>query len=296
MIKPFLKWAGGKTKLAPQILNLIPEDSTEYFEPFVGAGGVFSEIYNNKEKFPLLKYIGLNDINSDLINVYSSVLNSIEDLNHCTKWFQKVYEAANTVKEKEDIFYKHREMFNSKIDRGFPSFKAALFIFLNKTCFNGLFRVNAKGKFNVAWGKYEKPLIHNPDNLKAFHQALNHYKAKVTYGDYKETLIHAGKGKVFYLDPPYRPVSKTSSFNSYNSTGFNDKDQYELKAFCDKLNSSGSTFILSNSNAGDNFFTELYKDYRVIDIKASRSINSVGEKRGKITEHIITNSEKELNI
>lgn len=291
--KPFLKWAGGKTQLLPDISERIPfsnDESFTYIEPFLGSGAVLFWILNH---YPNLKNVVANDINNDLINSYKTVKKDVHTLIKVLKRYEREYHAlSNDDARKKEYYYNKRATFNSrKSDR---TIQTALFIFLNKTCFNGLYRVNKKNQFNVPIGSYKKPTICDEDNLVAASKLLQ----KVTFlcGDFEETLKHAERCSLFYLDPPYKPISQTSSFNSYAEYEFNDSEQVRLKAFCDKLSRSGHKWILSNSdvrasNPDDNFFDELFSAYQIERVNARRSINSKANRRGNLPELLIANME-----
>jgi len=300
---PLIKWAGGKTQLINKINDLIPSDfinnKFSYVEPFVGGGAMLFNMLNNHSDN--LKSIIINDINIDLINVYDVIKNKPEELIFILTILQNnFHQLDNNEEKKKEYYYEKRIVFNNlNIDEK-PIYKAALFIFLNKTCFNGLFRVNKSNHFNVPMGSYKKPIICDSYNIMAVHTKLK--DVEILCGDYQNTLNIINNNKLrdnnynvlFYLDPPYRPLNATSNFNSYSKEAFNDDEQIRLKEFCDKINENRYKFILSNSdpkntNADDNFFDDLYKDYKINRINAKRNINSDSEKRGNITELLITN-------
>ena len=187
-------------------------------------------------------------------------------------------------------YYQKRELYNSRKESQIG--QAALFIFLNRTCFNGLYRVNSKNKYNVPMGRYKMPKICDKENILAVSEALQ--KVEILSGDFEQTLEHADKNSLFYFDPPYKPLSETSSFNSYAKDEFNDSEQIRLKEFCNKLDILNHSWILSNSDVkgkdeNDNFFDDLYSDFNIKRVEAKRSINANSEKRGKLTELLITN-------
>jgi DNA adenine methylase len=297
--KPFIKWAGGKTQLINKINELIPSDFINnkftYVEPFVGGGAMLFNILNNHSDN--LKSIVINDINKDLINVYKIIKTKPEELIFILSFLEKKYhELDNDEEKKKEYYYEKRNIFNKLNINEKPIYKAALFIFLNKTCFNGLFRVNKSNHFNVPMGSYKKPMICDTDNIMAVHNKLK--DVEILSGDYQDTLknitYNIDTNVLFYLDPPYRPLNATSNFNSYSKEDFNDDEQIRLKEFCDKINYNGYNFILSNSDpknndVDDNFFDDLYKDYKIIRTNAKRNINSDSEKRGNVTELLITN-------
>ncbi|MBL1210379.1 DNA adenine methylase [Geminocystis sp. GBBB08] len=291
--KPFLKWVGGKTQLISQIDQLInkiiDEEKKEftYVEPFVGGGAILFHILN---QFYNIENIVINDVNYNLINAYREIQTNHLELIDLLLNIETQFYTLKTLEEKQKFYLAKREIFNSIND--YSTEKIASLLFLNKTCFNGLYRVNKKGKFNVPFGKYKKPNICNKNNLISVH----HYLQKVTIlqGDFQETLNYATSNTLFYLDPPYKPINSTSSFMSYSEQVFDDNEQIRLKKFCDKIHRQGNYFILSNSDVknydnSNNFFDELYQEYNIKRVKARRNINSKGDKRGEIFELLITN-------
>ncbi len=290
--KPFLKWAGGKTQLINDIERTFPTAITQtnftYIEPFVGSGAVLFWTLNN---FPNLKKAIINDINADLINTYKTIADSPKELISILQILQDEYHALEGNEEnKKRYYYQKRELYNSRKET--QSGQAALFIFLNRTCFNGLYRVYRKNEYNVPMGGYKKPTICDRENILAVSEALQ--KVEILCGDFEQTLDYASKNSLFYFDPPYKPLSETSSFNSYAKDEFNDSEQVRLKDFCNKLDILNHTWILSNSDVkgkdeNDNFFDDLYSDFNIQRVEAKRSINANPEKRGKLTELLITN-------
>lgn len=289
--KPFLKWAGGKTQLINVIEEKIPFKQNakfNYIEPFVGSGAVFFWILS---KYPNIKKAVINDVNADLINSYRTIRDNVSYLIDLLKTYELEYNACEFGSDKrKEYFYTKRAEFNTRTKD--ETSQTALFIFLNRTCFNGLYRVNRNNSFNVPQGSYKKPQICNSENLQAVSHLLQ--KVEILNTDYTETQKYAGENSLFYFDPPYKPISKTSSFNSYAKDNFNDDEQKRLKLFCDQLHMSGSNWILSNSdvksaNPDDIFFDVLYADYHINRVYAKRSINSVPEKRGLLSELLITN-------
>ncbi len=290
--KPFLKWAGGKSQLISDIEKVVPQSLASskftYIEPFVGSGAVLFWMLNN---FPNLEKAIINDINEDLINTYNIIKNEPHSLIEILAIFQAEYHhlEGNTDKKKE-YYYEKRVLFNSR--KATKIEQAALFIFLNRTCFNGLYRVNRKNEFNVPMGSYKRPMICDKDNILAVSEALQ--KVEILCGDFEQTLPYATENTLFYFDPPYKPLSETSSFNSYAKDDFNDDEQIRLRDFCRQLDYLNHTWILSNSdvkgkNENDNFFDELYADFQIKRVFAKRSINANPEKRGVLTELLITN-------
>lgn len=290
--KPFLKWAGGKTQLIQQIKDRLPDyivaDRFTYIEPFVGSGAVLFWMLN---EFPNLEKAIINDINSDLTDSYITIKNNVEELiNILGNWEFEYHNISSIEESKKEYYYEKRELFNLRISD--QTTQSALFIFLNRTCFNGLYRVNKSNKFNVPIGSYKTPQICNETNLKAVSKVLQ--KVEILNGDYTETLQYAKENTLFYFDPPYKPLSETSSFNSYAKDDFNDAEQIRLKEFCELLDNNNHNWLLSNSdvrgkNPDDNFFDDLYADYNIHRVNARRSINANPSKRGKLTELLITN-------
>jgi DNA adenine methylase len=289
--KPFLKWAGGKNQLLSQITRCFPYKKDQPFtfiEPFVGSGAVLFWVL---EHFPLVEQVIINDLNTDLINTYKAVALAVDDLVWVLKhWEKEFHGLANEHAAKQAYFYEKRAFFNERSADGITH--AALFIFLNRTCYNGLYRVNRHNQFNVPIGSYKKPTICDETNLRQVSMALE--KVKILNGDFEETLDFADKSTFFYFDPPYKPLNTTSSFNAYASPGFDDDEQTRLKNFCDKIHAKGYNWMLSNSDVkgtenASSFFDDLYADYHIERVKARRAINSVASKRGELNELLITN-------
>ena len=290
--KPFVKWAGGKSQLLNEIGNILPDKFKKveftYIEPFVGGGAVLFWIL---QKYPNIKKAVINDINTDLINAYSTIKENVENVIAILReWEKEYYSLADKQEKKKEYYYSKRSLFNSRIsDR---TIQTALFIFLNRTCFNGLYRVNRKNEFNVPIGSYKKPMICDEDNLKAVSDILQ--KVIILNGDFEKTLEYAENNTLFYFDPPYKPLSETSSFTSYAKDEFGDKEQIRLAKFCEKIDLMGHQWILSNSdvkwkNPEDSFFDDLYGKFNIRRVSARRNINSNPDKRGKLTELMITN-------
>ena len=289
---PFLKWAGGKTQLLKDIRKALPaeikKDKFTFIEPFAGSGAVLFWMINN---FPNLERAVINDINTDLVNTYKVISSSPKELIEILRDFQREFHQLETDQEgKKEYFYAKRGLFNSK--EADKDIQAALFIFLNRTCFNGLYRVNKKNQFNVPMGNYKKPLICNAENIMFVHEALQ--KVEILNGDFERTLDYAGPNSFFYFDPPYKPLNETSSFNSYAKEEFNDNEQIRLRDLCEKLDSMGHKWMLSNSdvkgaNPENNFFDDLYAAYNIKRVSAKRMINSNANKRGELNELLITN-------
>ncbi len=275
--KPFLKWAGGKTQLINDIEKALPNDISKdkftYIEPFVGSGAVLFWMLNN---FPNLKKAVINDINEDLINTYKTIASKPKELISMLQILQNEFHGLEGQDEaKKEYYYSKRELYNKRKEE--QSGQAALFIFLNRTCFNGLYRVNRKNEYNVPMGSYKRPTICDKENILAVSQALQ--KVEILCGDYEETLNHVDINTLFYFDPPYKPLSETSSFNSYAKDEFNDAEQIRLRDFCHKLDTLNHNWILSNSDVkgkdeNDNFFDDLYSDFNIKRVDARRSINA----------------------
>ncbi len=289
--KPFVKWAGGKSQLIHEIDKAIQKNKNDkftYIEPFVGGGAVLFWIL---EHFPNLEKVIINDINPDLIITYKTIKSNVFDLIKILKAWETEYHVFKELPEdRKEYYYKKRELFNSRAEDTITH--SALFIFLNRTCFNGLYRVNQSNGFNVPIGSYKTPMICDEDNLQSVNKALQ--KVDILNGDFSETIKFTTNNTIFYLDPPYKPLSETSSFNSYSKDEFNDNEQIRLKEFCDKIDLLGHRWILSNSdvkgkNPEDNFFDDLYRNYNISRVKARRNINANGEKRGELNELLIIN-------
>lgn len=247
--------------------------------------------------FPNLKKAVINDINEDLINTYKTIAENPKELISLLEIFQNEYHHLEENQEKKkEYYYEKRTLFNNRASSIIE--QSALFIFLNRTCFNGLYRVNRKNEFNVPMGSYKRPTICDRDNILVVSKALQ--KVEILCGDFEQTIDYAQGKSLFYFDPSYKPLSETSIFNSYAKDEFNDSEQIRLKDFCTKLDGLNHTWILSNSdvkgkNENDNFFDDLYADFHIKRVLAKRSINANAEKRGTLTELLITNqiTEKE---
>ena len=293
--KPFLKWAGGKTQLIPAIQNALPEelgvlDDLTYIEPFVGSGAV---MFWALRTYPNIKRAIINDINPDLTRAYQVIKDNPHELIGCLAAKQKEYYHLETEEQRRAYFLEQREIFNTrKLD---PIQNTCQLIFLNKTCFNGLYRVNSKNKFNVPFGKYITPKICDSTTILADSELLQ--KVTILNGDFEITSAYITKNTFFYFDPPYKPISSTASFNAYAKECFDDAEQIRLGNFCKLLNYKGCSWLLSNSDmknleVNNNFFDNLYSNFIIERVKAKRAINSVGSKRGEIFELLISNYEK----
>ena len=287
-VKPFIKWAGGKSQLLNEIRTKYPQKIERYCEPFVGGGAVLLDILANFSPNEVI----INDINVSLINTYQQVQTNVEALISQLEEMQAEFWTADT-ETRKIIYTQNREQFNSLINNNNNSLdKAALFIFLNKTCFNGLYRVNRKGQFNVPIGSYKNPPICDPENLRYISDLLQN--VQIQCGEYNDCAGFIDSKTFVYIDPPYRPLTETASFTSYNENEFCDKQQIELGHFIDEITEKGAKVVASNSdpkNADDtdNFFDDLYAEYKIERVSAKRMINSKAAGRGNINEIIICN-------
>lgn len=298
-VRPFVKWAGGKNKLIPQMEQYYPKELKEnkidvYIEPFVGGGAILIDIlkkYNIKKAYAF-------DINKNLINCYNIIKDKVESLVLELKKLEEEYLKLDDENRKE-YYYDIRKKYNSiNIENENEALeKTTYFIFLNKTCFNGLYRENRRGQFNVPIGKYKNPTICDEENLIELSKLIKN----VTFinGDYRESYKYIEENTFIYFDPPYRPINKTSSFTSYSKEDFNDENQKKLGEYFRKINDNNSNvkLMLSNSNPKNNnekddFFEQIYNGFKINEIKANRMINSNKEKRGKISELLIINYEE----
>lgn len=270
LAQPFMKWAGGKRQLLPEIRKYIPKKFNTYYEPFIGAGAVLFDIQPKKAI--------INDVNIELVNVYNVIKNNVDDL----------IEDLKKHENDSEYFYSIRDLDRQEIYKDLtPIERASRVIFLNKTCFNGLFRVNSQGQFNVPFGKYKNPQIVNEIVLRAVHNFLTSNDITILNHDFEAVLENAKKGDFIYLDPPYDPVSDTSSFTGYSLDGFNRDDQIRLRNLFVELDKRGCKVLLSNS--ATEFVKDLYKDYHIEIVSATRNINSKASGRGKIDEVLVRN-------
>ncbi|MBI2581244.1 DNA adenine methylase [Candidatus Woesearchaeota archaeon] len=267
----FVKWAGGKTQLLEQFSELYPQKFNRFFEIFLGSGAVF---FNIKQKFSPSQSF-LFDINEDLINTFKLVRDHVEEL------IPLLREHRDKDNNRE-YFNKQREQFNT-MKSGLE--KAAIFIYLNKTCFNGLYRVNSEGKFNVPFGKYKKPAILQETKLRMASKLLQN--SELLVANFAEAMKRAKENDFVYMDPPYFPLTKTASFTSYQKDSFLEEEQRQLVKEFQQLDKRGCLLMLSNSDT--QFIRELYEGYKIHTVKARRAINRIGTKRGKINEIVITN-------
>jgi len=292
-VKPFLKWAGGKSKILGEIRRKYPTGLgttiTKYAEPFVGGGAVLFDILSQY----IMDEVYISDTNRELMQTYIAIRDSVTELVVCLKDLESQYINAGDDIRKE-IYYSCRNRFNLLKSIGDESIEvAALFIFLNRTCYNGLYRVNSHGAFNVPQGRYKNPTICDERNLMAVSDKLN--GVKVVCADYKKSREFIDCNTFVYFDPPYRPLTATARFTSYVENGFGDKEQAELAAFIDEMSKCGASIVASNSDPknadeNDDFFDHLYAQHEIIRISASRAINSVGSSRGKVSELLIVSN------
>lgn len=291
LARPFLKWAGGKSQLLYEIRKYYPfnEEINKYCEPFVGAGAVLFDVLNNFD----LKEVYVSDINKEAMNLYKVIRDAVDSLIEILDGFQKEYQDLNH-EQRKIIYYRNREEFNLlKLSKNSNSLrKAALFIFLNKTGFNGLYRENMSGEFNVPIGSYKNPKILDKENLINVNRKIQN--VQIVHGDYKESESFIDANTFVYFDPPYRPIKPTSNFTAYTKSSFNDENQIELAEFFKKMDQKSAHLLLSNSDPKnydpkDNFFDDLYKDFNINRVVALRTINSNKNNRGQIYEVLINN-------
>lgn len=290
--KPFVKWVGGKTQLLETLMQRLPADFTStiatYIEPFVGGGAfLFCLLRSFQRSF---KRVIINDANHSLITTYTIIRDNPSELIDALETIENGYYDCKNEDEKKAFYYQQRDNFNSEKQNSIEM--ASNFIFLNRTCFNGLYRVNSKGSFNVPHGRYARPLICDRKTIKADSMALEN--VDIINVDFTEAVSLADAQTFVYFDPPYRPLSVTSSFCSYSEDGFDDNDQRRLANCCRELDDKGTKWLLSNSDPkgmcpDDNFFDELYAGFNIQRVLASRMVNSNATKRGKIGELLISN-------
>ncbi len=300
--KPFLKWAGGKNQLLEQFSDLYPKRLKEhkikkYVEPFVGGGAVFFELSYLYD----FEIVVLNDINDELILTYKVIKTNVEDLIDYLDEIRSKYLELENLEDKSKFYYKVRDEFNQEkkiIDYEMQSSNwvrhAANLIFLNKTCFNGLYRLNRKGEFNVPFNKSKSPSIYDEDNLRQVSKALKN--ATLLKGDFEIVTDYVDENTFVYIDPPYRPLNATSNFTDYSKEPFNDDSQIRLANWFRKLSKKGAAVMLSNSDPknvdeNDNFFDNLYSEFNITRVQAARAINSKATGRGKITELVVRSEE-----
>ena len=293
-IRPFVKWAGGKGSLIPQLNNFYPYELKNgiierYIEPFVGGGAVLIDIlqkYDVQEAYAF-------DINIDLINSYNVIQNNVENLITNLKQIETEYLQLEQEERKEYFYNKRNEYNNYTLEENEQNIqRAAQFIYLNRTCFNGLYRVNKAGKFNVPMGSHKNPTICDEENLRNLSNLIQNVQFQ--YGDYKKSMEYVTENTFVYFDPPYRPLNITSGFTSYTKEDFDDDNQRELAEFYRELNTQNVKLMLSNSNPKntnkeDTFFDNIYQGFNIDEIYASRMINANSKGRGKISEILVTN-------
>lgn len=302
LVKPFLKWAGGKYKSSKIIEEFLPKSIKEsksidyYFEPFVGGGGLFFYLSNNYS----INHAYINDINKELMLTYEVIKKDVDSLITYLYDLQKRFPSSH--EDRKSFYEGIRSDFNKNLSNfDYDNYsekhiiRASQVIFMNKTCFNGLFRVNKKGEFNVPMGRYKKPKILDESNLKNVARVLNDTDVHINTGDYSYIADLIKDNSLIYFDPPFRPLTKTSSFTSYSKNNFGDSEQKELAKFYQKIANEKRYVILSNSDpknvdSSDNFFDELYSNFDIQRIDVARSINSNASKRGKISEILVTSN------
>lgn len=298
--KPFLKWAGGKTQLLDELTKRLPEHIFKtmtierYIEPFVGGGAMFFFL---KSKY-IIKQSFLFDINRELVIGYKVIQNNPKELINKLRLIEDMY-LKKTKEKRKKLYYEIRDIYNNQmLNFDYNNYgnewieRAAFLIFLNKTCFNGLFRQNKKGEFNVPHGSYKNPTICDEKNIFEVNKALK--DTEIFCDDFTKSEDYIEKDSLVYFDPPYRPINATSNFTSYTKEGFNDEDQIRLACFFERMDKRGAFLMLSNSdpknkNPKDDFFEKRYSKYKIERIQAKRYINCDASKRGEINELIITN-------
>lgn len=271
LVAPIVKWVGGKRQLISEISKFIPKKFNKYYEPFIGGGAVLFHLQP--------KEAVINDVNEELINMYKVIKDNLEEL---------IYDLKQH-KIESDYFYDLRELDRdkNKYDKLNPVQRASRIIYLNKTCYNGLFRVNRAGEFNTPWGNYKNPNVVNEITLKAVSNYLNKSNITLLNKDFSKSLKGIKKGSFVYFDPPYDPVSTSASFTGYSKGGFDKEEQIRLKNIVDQLNNMDVKILLSNSNTP--FIMDLYKDYKIEIVQAKRAINSKADLRGEVEEVLVRN-------
>jgi DNA adenine methylase len=276
LVVPVVKWVGGKRQIIDEIITYVPDSFSTYYEPFLGGGAVLFELQPKKAV--------VNDVNEELMNIYEVIKDNVDELIEGLK--------RHKIKNDKAYFYEIRELDRNREQYNLltPVERAARIIYLNKTCYNGLFRVNKSGEFNAPFGNYKNPNIVNETTLRAVSAYFNKAKIRFTCQDFEDALKWSRKGAFVYLDPPYDPVSETASFTGYDKGGFDRNEQIRLKKTCDKLNKKGIKFLLSNS--ATDFIMDLYQDYKIEVIQAKRAINSKADRRGNVDEVLVMNFEQ----
>lgn len=273
LVTPVLKWVGGKRQLLPEIRKYIPQNISIYYEPFVGGGAVLFDLQPTKAV--------INDVNQELINLYEVIKNDVESLISELRQFKNEEEFFYDVRGWDRDSDKYKSLTNVE--------RAARIHYLNKTCYNGLFRVNSSGEFNTPFGRYKNPNITNEVTFRAVSKYFNNADVSFLNSDFEKAVKEIRKGAFVYFDPPYDPVSNSANFTGYAEGGFNRDEQMRLKTLCDELNNKGIKFMLSNSST--EFIRDIYKEYKLITLKANRSINSNANGRGEIDEVLVMNYE-----
>jgi len=294
LAKPFLKWAGGKGQLLDEIDRRLPVELTTgridtYIEPFIGGGAVFFYV---APKYETVRHFYLFDINEDIVNCYNAVKHNVEAVIAELEILRRKFLNKHTDESRRQFYMAVRRKFNIEKDIHFSFATAAKLIFLNKTCYNGLYRVNNNGHFNVPFGGYKNPKIYDSENLTTVSHLLQ--QADIICGDFEKSAKFITQSTFVYLDPPYRPISPTASFTTYSKSNFTEHDQIRLAEFCRHINAKGAKFLLSNSdpqneNLNDHFFEDQYKGFAIDTVKAARAINCKAAGRGQINELLITN-------
>lgn len=301
-----IQWVGGKSQLLPTLHKHFPQgletgEITTYVEPFFGGGAVFFDIANRYSE--TLEQLIVNDINPNLVNLYRVIQQSPDALIERLTNLREQYLALD-FDGKSAMYYNMREQFNTVITSPLTNdasseaavSRAAMLVFINKTCFNALYRVNRRGLLNSPFGKQEKPSFFNEENLRNVHELFK--KTTILWGDYSQTFEYAGENTFVYLDPPYRPLTQTASFNAYDSSVFSDNEQVALGGFIHKLDEKGAKIMLSNSDPKNNdendaFFDNLYETMRIERVSALRRVSSKASTRGAISEILVMNYENE---
>lgn len=276
LVVPVVKWVGGKRQIIDEIITYVPDSFSTYYEPFLGGGAVLFELQPKKAV--------VNDVNEELMNIYEVIKDNVDELIEGLK--------RHKIKNDKAYFYEIRELDRDREQYNLltPVERASRIIYLNKTCYNGLFRVNKSGEFNAPFGNYKNPNIVNETTLRTVSAYFNKAKIRFTCQDFEDALKWSRKGAFVYLDPPYDPVSETASFTGYDKGGFDHNEQIRLKKTCDKLNKKGIKFLLSNS--ATDFIMDLYQDYKIEVIQAKRAINSKADRRGNVDEVLVMNFEQ----
>ena len=294
--RPFVKWAGGKTQLLPQLHAALPDvirhTDFNYYEPFLGGGAM---LFFMLQTFPNINKVTVSDINPKLIHCFKVVKNNTQLLIDALREIENSYLSNNSQEKRAEYYMEQRRVFNSKEVGDIE--QAALFIFLNKTCFNGLYRENSKGEFNVPHGRYKKPQIRDVALLVAVSRILNERDVNIVEANFIQLTDYLSKDNLnfIYFDPPFRPLNKTSHFNTYVSEPFDDEQQIALASLCRMLSQSNNNYwMLSNAdcsavNPEDRFFENLYDGFNIQRVLAKRHINAIGDKRGELTELLMTN-------